>query len=55
MNDRQAAHDGEEGFSSFHSIGALAAGWAARAQAHRRAAPAAEDEPCFLPIAWAAE
>ena len=54
MNDLQSGRSVEEGFSSFRSVGSLAAGWVARADSQRRAVPA-DDEPRFVPVAWAAE
>ncbi len=55
MNHDQATElDRDEAASSWRSIGAVAAGWAARIEAERHAV-SFEDEHHFVPVAWAAE
>ncbi len=44
----------EAGLSSWRSVGSVAAAWAARVDAQRRAA-SLEEPPAFVPVAWAAE
>lgn len=43
----------EAGFSSWRSVGSVAAGWAARIEAQRQVAH--EDAPAYVPVSWAAE
>ena len=43
----------EMGFSSWRSMGSVAAGLVARIEAQRQAAQ--DEAPAFVPVAWAAE
>lgn len=52
--DRVDEREREGGFSSWRSVGAVAAGLAVRVTVQRdEAAPL--EEPRFIPVAWAAE
>lgn len=55
MNQNGQELGEKEGFSSWRSIGAVAADWAEQARARRDEEAAPHDDHRFVPVAWAAE